>query len=84
MQRVRANGKKIVNLRDALDLTQEELSARVGYSVKTIWKAESSGVLRRRTLEHFAIALNASLDDIIDQVNCRIGDAGIQGVLCGD
>lgn len=66
MQRLRANGQRIVSLRDALDLTQEELSVRVGYSVKTIWKAESGGVLRRRTLEHLAIALNCSLVDVID------------------
>ena len=70
MQRMRANGKKIVDLRDALDMTQEELSARVGYSVKTIWKAESGGVLRRRTLEHIAIALNTSLNDVSAGVVC--------------
>jgi transcriptional regulator with XRE-family HTH domain len=70
MQRMRANGKKIVDLRDKLDMTQEELSARVGYSVKTIWKAESGGVLRRRTLEHIAIALNTSLDDVSAGVVC--------------
>lgn len=83
MQRLRANGKRIANLRDDLDLTQEELSVKVGYSVKTIWKAESGGVLRRRTLEHFAIALNSTLEEIAyfsDRGRGAIGDGHRSGM----
>ncbi len=84
MQRLRANGQKIVTLRDELDLTQEELSVRVGYSVKTIWKAESSRVLRRRTLEHIAIALNCSLTDIVDAAHIALYSHKPALVLGGD
>lgn len=64
MRSIRANGERITTLREALDITQEQLSAKVGYSVKTLWKAESGGRLRRRTLADIATALGVTYSEI--------------------
>jgi ketosteroid isomerase-like protein/DNA-binding XRE family transcriptional regulator len=63
--RHRADGKKIQILRDARDWTQEQLAYIAGYSIKTIWKAEASGELKRQTLNDIAIALGVELSDIV-------------------
>jgi transcriptional regulator with XRE-family HTH domain len=64
MRTIRAKGQRIAMLREAQDITQEELSARAGYSVKTLWKAEAGRRLRRRTLEDIATALGVSIADV--------------------
>ena len=61
---VPANGVRIRELRVARGLTQLELARRAGYSVKTIWKAEFGGNVRRQTLEHLAEALDVSWDEL--------------------
>ena len=42
MLRHHADAKKIERFRDARGWTQEQLALIAGYSIKTIWKAESA------------------------------------------
>jgi ketosteroid isomerase-like protein len=66
MLRHRAHGQRIQVIRDARELTQEQLAYLAGYSIKTIYKAEASGDLKRQTLADIATALGVELADIVD------------------
>lgn len=60
----KAYGKRIRLLRDARCWTQKQLAIAAGYSVKTIWKAETSHALKRQTLSDIAQALGVKTEDI--------------------
>lgn len=65
MSRFRTNGQRVRELRAEKGLTQSELADRVGYSVKTIWKVEAGGKLKRQTLGHLAEALGIEWTGLI-------------------
>lgn len=65
MLRYRCDGKRVQLFRDVNGLTQEALAVAAGYSVKTIWKAEAGGMLRRQTLVDIAGALRVTFEDIV-------------------
>ena len=64
MLRHKAYGNRIKLLRDARCWTQDELALAAGYSIKTIWKAETGRPLKRRTLADIAQALGVPIEDI--------------------
>ncbi len=65
MLRHQSAGKKIKLFRDARGWTQEQLAYLAGYSIKTVWKAEASGELKRQTLVDIAAALGVEPSDIV-------------------
>jgi transcriptional regulator with XRE-family HTH domain len=64
-----SHGKRIQLLRDARGWTQQELAQAAGYSIKTIWKAESGRRLKRQTLADIAEALGVGLEDVVRRPN---------------
>ena len=64
MLRHKAYGRRIRLLREARCWTQQQLSRAAGYSIKTIWKAESGRALKRQTLADIAVALGVQTEDI--------------------
>jgi len=64
MLRHKAYGTRIRLLRESLCWTQQQLARAAGYSIKTIWKAESGRALKRQTLTDIASALEVQTEDI--------------------
>ncbi len=64
MLRHKSNGNRIRLLRDMRCWTQQQLASVAGYSIKTIWKAESGGALKRQTLADIARALDVPIQEI--------------------
>ena len=64
MLRHKSYGKRIRLLRESRCWTQQHLARTAGYSVKTIWKAESGRALKRQTLTDIAHALGVQTSDI--------------------
>ena len=64
MLRHKAYGNRIRLLRESRCWTQQQLARTAGYSVKTVWKAESGRALKRQTLTDIAHALGVQTADI--------------------
>lgn len=60
-------GKNLVRLRDARELTQEQLAAKLGKRQSTISNMESgkSGMPKILTLRHIALVLECTIDDLL-------------------
>lgn len=69
MRTIATNGDRVRHLRGARGLSQEQLAAIVGYSIKTIYKAENGRKLRRQTIQDLADALRVRAIEIVDDTN---------------
>lgn len=56
---------EIQHLRESHGWSQAELARRSGYSIKTIWKAETGRRLKRQTLADIAAALGTQIEAIL-------------------
>lgn len=56
---------KVKDLREAKGLTQEQLAAASGLTVKTVWRAEAGYNITMRTLERLAKALQVDIREVL-------------------
>lgn len=55
---------RLKELRDAQDLSQEDLAKLAGVSWKTVQRTERQGTASMKTLRAFAVALGCKVDDL--------------------
>lgn len=66
MKSLNTNGKRMRELREGKQLTQEELATKSGVSLRTIQRAERGEPLASQMLSYVAGALDVAIDELIE------------------
>lgn len=66
-------GIKVINRRQELNITQEELADACGVSQSTIFKLESGKIQEPRFIAKLAVALDVTVEDLLEDSNNNLG-----------
>lgn len=66
-------GAKVVNRRQELNITQEELAEACGVSQSTIFKLESGKIQEPRFIAKLALALDTTVEELLDEQKDDLG-----------